>query len=481
MSLIDYWPFETFRQGQQEVLEQIENSWDNHDVIVCRLPTSWGKTPLSVAIQNWQLDQSNSTAITVPNNMLRDQNIKDWPHLKTVKAMEDYWIESYNMTEKEFRQRIYKWGPKNSEYNRDRQEAKRVGSPICVNYYSYIAHKLQRNVVIVDEAHLLLKTLQDFSARKLWFHKYRYPNNIRSLHEVKQWVDTLPDSRPIKQLKDELNSLTPATLIERGQELYKGDYRACLKLIPLSVENAAPIFWPKKTSKIVLISATLGEEDVIRMGLGTRRIKWIDTQSPIPAERRAVIPNFVGNMSFASQDSNIPALIERIKQIRESNEGNGFVHASYSLAAKLKRHLNEPWAVYHGRDREDKQRAYDQFAATDPSERKVMIGSGMSDGINMCEDIARWQIIAKVPYPSLAEPAMRWVAKNQPEYYNWMVAREIMQSCGRVCRSPEDYGITIILDSCFIKWYNRSKHTLPSWFVDAVQGMEEYENNTKGE
>lgn len=472
MSLKDFWPFPSFRDGQEAIVQQIEDAWDSHDVIVCNLPTAFGKTPVSVAIQNWQLAEGKSAAYTVPNNVLREQAIEEWSHLKTVRAMDSYWIEKYSMSEKEFRQRIYKWGPKDSEYKRDLNCVKRVGTPICVNYYSYIAHKLQRNVVIVDEAHLLLKTLQDFGAKKIWHHKHKYPLNLRSLEDVKNWVDSLADSKAVEQLKEELTALTPATLVQLGEDMYRGEIKPCLKLIPMSVENQPPIFWPRKTGKIVLVSATLGQEDIQRMGLGTRRVKIIEAPSPIPVDRRAIYRRYVGNMSYATQDANMDSLVAEIKKIRDENEGNGFVHASYGLARKLRNKLNDcDWAVFH--DHGNKQDVYDSFAETDPDERKVMIGSGMSEGIDMHEDVARWQAIAKMPYPSLADPAIRWVARNQSKSYQWMVAKDIMQSAGRVCRGPTDYGITFILDNSFEKWYNGSMDQLPRWFREAVQNEEE--------
>jgi Rad3-related DNA helicase len=469
MSLKEYWPFPSFRGGQESVLDQIEEAWETNDVIVVRAPTAFGKAPTAVTIQNWALSQGLSSAITEPNNNLRKQMLDDYSHLVTVRAMDDYWIEKYQMTEKEFRQKHYKWGPKGSEYNTDLKRVKRVGEPICVNYHSYIAHKLQRNVVIVDEAHLLLGTLQDFAARKIWRHKFPYPSSVRTLAQLKAWAQQGPDTSTFRQLRDELNALTPSTLIQVTTDLYRGVEKQCIKLIPLSVENSPPIFWPSKTQKIILVSATLGLSDIERMGLSNRRVKIIDAPSPIPAERRGVHLSYIGNMSYASQDGNLDALIQKIKELRESNEGNGFVHASYSLAQKIKYRAKDcDWMVFHDRDPKRKQEAYDKFANTPAIDRKVMVGSGFTEGVDMKYDVANWQAIAKIPYPSLGDPAMRWVAQNKGDIYNWMVSRDIMQAAGRVCRAPDDIGLTYILDNSWDRWYQKALPTLPQWFKEAV-------------
>ena len=88
MSLKEYWPYHSFRGGQEQVLDLIESSWDSHDVIVVRAPTAFGKAPTCVSVQNWALASGLSAAITVPNNLLRDQMTDDYSHLRTVKAMD---------------------------------------------------------------------------------------------------------------------------------------------------------------------------------------------------------------------------------------------------------------------------------------------------------------------------------------------------------------------------------------------------------
>jgi len=84
------------------------------------------------------------------------------------------------------------------------------------------------------------------------------------------------------------------------------------------------------------------------------------------------------------------------------------------------------------------------------------------------DDLARWQILLKVPWPSLAEPAIKWKAENDEEWYLNATVKDISQMYGRVCRHAEDLGTTIIMDKSFLKLKQRAEYLMPAWFKEAL-------------
>jgi ATP-dependent DNA helicase DinG len=93
----------------------------------------------------------------------------------------------------------------------------------------------------------------------------------------------------------------------------------------------------------------------------------------------------------------------------------------------------------------------------------------MDTGVSFDNDTARFQIIAKVPYPSLASQKNKLRQNNNPDWYAWKTSANLQQSCGRVVRSGLDYGDTIILDSSFGDVIKYSSHFLPEWFQKAIK------------
>ncbi|MFB6222041.1 MAG: helicase C-terminal domain-containing protein, partial [Halolamina sp.] len=46
-----------------------------------------------------------------------------------------------------------------------------------------------------------------------------------------------------------------------------------------------------------------------------------------------------------------------------------------------------------------------------------------------------------------------------------------IQACGRVVRSPEDYGATYLADDSLLDLFDRAKTDMPGWFEDQVDRL----------
>jgi len=320
----------------------------------------------------------------------------------------------------------------------------------------------------------MVTTLQDFAAKKLWYNDYAWPLDATSVGELLQWVDnfTLKNDKKLVKLKKELTSLKPSTLVHKTQEWYRGkELRDVLKLIPLDTRAEKPIMWPpNKVSKIVLMSATINKPDVDSMGLGGRRVAYIDVQSPIAPFLRPIVYDPVGNMSFVHQAATIPLLGQHVSRILAQYGSKGLIHAPYSVMRQLIPLLSgEPRLMWH--DRDNKQEVLQEFRDSDPAEGRVLMGSGMYEGLDLPYDQGRWQIICKVPYPSLVDPGIKAKLQEDQQWYNWQTIKTILQASGRICRTPTDRGTTFIVDSSFEKLYNMNRDLFPSWYTSALKGI----------
>ncbi|NBO93927.1 MAG: hypothetical protein EBV06_16705 [Planctomycetia bacterium] len=98
----------------------------------------------------------------------------------------------------------------------------------------------------------------------------------------------------------------------------------------------------------------------------------------------------------------VPQLAQYIQEIADHYEKQkGIVHATYQLAYLLRKHLTSSRFIFH--DRDNKTERYQEFRNARPDSGKVLIASGMYEGIDLPEDLGRWQIIAKVPWQSLGK------------------------------------------------------------------------------
>jgi len=91
----------------------------------------------------------------------------------------------------------------------------------------------------------------------------------------------------------------------------------------------------------------------------------------------------------------------------------------------------------------------------------------MTEGIDLADDLSRFQVIVKVPYPVHKDP---YVAARMREkgWYEWQTAMRLVQATGRSVRSATDFAETYIVDSEFGEFRRKSRRLLPSWWAEAV-------------
>ena len=88
------------------------------------------------------------------------------------------------------------------------------------------------------------------------------------------------------------------------------------------------------------------------------------------------------------------------------------------------------------------------------------------NGIDLKDDLSRFQIIIKVPFPNLQSSKVKRRLETKPEWYNWKTLIEMMQSYGRSVRNEDDWAETYVLDSCFDQVIQKR---VPQYFRDALK------------
>jgi len=80
----------------------------------------------------------------------------------------------------------------------------------------------------------------------------------------------------------------------------------------------------------------------------------------------------------------------------------------------------------------------------------------MGEGIDLIDDKARFQIIVKAPYPYRGDPWIKLHYERSKRWYRQQTIIEIMQTCGRIIRSKDDWGVTYLIDGNILSLLNSS-------------------------
>ncbi len=477
MDLLSYFPYQEPREIQKAALEVLGANWDNYEVFVLSAPTAFGKT----AVARTLCDALRSVSVITPTNLLVEQFRTEFPDTPSLSRLDSYHCEEWKRPCSSTRAKLAKFC-KGCQCGKDLSTAKYRRGPGVYNYHTYLSHKLYRDVLIVDEAHNLLPIIRERFALTLWQHDYHYPSTAWRPEQLLQWASKLSEkrkkTRKVEALLDALESNKPLYTAQRTKQWFNGkgtirgepEERDCIQLLPVDIRGVPALFWPREVRKIVLLSATISRKDIEALGLDRRKVLYINCESPIPADSRPIVAvpiTAVNRHNMPEATRKIGEYIDRVVAPQHVGE-KGLVHATYQMAAQLREILTGPRYMFH--DRFNKREVYQMFRDSDPAYGRILVASGMYEGIDLPEDLGRFQVIAKVPWPSLGNAAIRYQSEQDPDWYLWETLRITIQAAGRICRTPEDFGTTLIIDSSFERLIRESSNAglVPQWFMDGL-------------
>jgi Rad3-related DNA helicase len=102
-------------------------------------------------------------------------------------------------------------------------------------------------------------------------------------------------------------------------------------------------------------------------------------------------------------------------------------------------------------------------------EPTVLLSPSMTEGLDLRDDLSRFQIVAKVPYASLADPYVKTRMELDPDWYQLQTALTLVQALGRSVRSSDDHAISYIIDGDFARFMSQAQSILPDWWLDSIE------------
>lgn len=227
--------------------------------------------------------------------------------------------------------------------------------------------------------------------------------------------------------------------------------------IPKNV--TAPLFSSVHTA--VLMSATLAPFETLKTTLGiTRETCELAFGLSFPRERRQTIAVSVPPLFARDRDApQTKELITKVlSDIIEQSDGNVLIFfPSFNEAVQYKSRLNCDVPVFLDEIGVSAQPIRDEFFRIGESGKKAVLISYMwgtlTEGVDYKNGRGRTVVIVGVGYPALSDRMRAIEAAYEAEFgHGWDYAieiptiRKVRQALGRVVRSPDDYGVRVLLD-----------------------------------
>lgn len=235
----------------------------------------------------------------------------------------------------------------------------------------------------------------------------------------------------------------------------------------------------KNASYRVLCSATVGGEDVTpfvkNIGVSFDEVdktyQYKSIASTFHFEKSPIYVVSKYKMSYSAKEKSLPYIKEMIYKLCEGKyKGQrGIIQTgSYAIATQI--YNSAPLAIKNRmivyNDSKEKGLSITTYKKHDDS---ILIGPSLNEGVDFPDDLCRFIIIAKVPYPSLADNLVKEKMKLFPEWYEYTTINQIIQGIGRGIRHKNDYCETFILDGCFTYLYHKNKTQFPKEIRNRIQ------------
>ena len=203
--------------------------------------------------------------------------------------------------------------------------------------------------------------------------------------------------------------------------------------------------------RVVMMSATILDKRqyVKDLGLDPEHVAVITRESTFPAWRSPIVSAPVGSMSYANLPDTMPRIVEKVKEILAAHPNEkGIIHTStYNVAKYITSSLKSSRLLYLSNPADT-----NEFLLTEHARSRrptVLVSPSMMAGVDLAGELARFQVVVKLPFASMADPRVKRCMAEDRGWYAVKTMRNLAQACGRATRSEDDWAVTYVLDSYF--------------------------------
>lgn len=475
----------------------------NKRFVLLQLPTGTGKSALAIAAGKWAAAWGNGAYVLSPQKLLTAQYMRDFENcgLVELRGRSSYLCADFHS---DCEQGAGKRGKDTSlcldcpyKKAKDYFVSQKLG---VTNFDYFLAETLysgqlpKRSLLILDEAHNLEQKVlgfTDFEVTPFALQKYSMAipsiedGDVRSAldwvaGEMVPSVGTFIESIPEGDEERQESRREAQNLLSRMRRFIEADTRewACWndgkKLVfrPLSSGKYASDFLFSRAEMIVIMSATILDANVFcrTLHLAPSDCEYIAVDCDFPVENRPIFYKPVGSMSFQNKNRTLPKIAEALDGLLRAHPSDkGLVHTnSYEMNRFLTNALSatghKSRIVTHGPG--GGEAAIERHINTPGP--TVLFSPAMTEGVDLRDDLSRFQALIKVPYPRHTDPYVAARMRLDKRWYAWQTAMKLIQATGRSVRSETDFAQTYIFDSDFTTFCQRNKNLLPKWWLDAV-------------
>jgi Rad3-related DNA helicase len=219
---------------------------------------------------------------------------------------------------------------------------------------------------------------------------------------------------------------------------------------------------------VLLMSATIIDHKHFAKSLGITDYEYVEVESDFDAGKSPIFVSSQNKLNYKNLPIVLPQICDQIKTITEHHKTEkGIIHThSNDITQFLKTKLgNDKRYLFRDTASNNEEILREHFQSKEPT---ILVSPSLSFGIDLKDELARFQIIVKLPFLPLSSKRIKQLFDIDKDWYENKMLNALVQACGRATRSKHDFSTTYILDGNSINALKRAKDKLPNSFIDRI-------------
>ncbi len=310
-------------------------------------------------------------------------------------------------------------------------------------------------ISIAEEIKTVLKDLYPFDKRKL----------------PKEWKRGLWILDWIKDLHCKLEDYNEIITLTSVDNIIKNEANDEIKFNCLDERFMIIKHMHKQAGFKIFMSATIGTPQRYANVIALDKVKFMRIPSDFNYDKSPIfyLPKY--KLSYKEKEKNLPYVLKVMDYIIEKKHKNnsGIIHTgSYEFMNYILKNSKYKNRLISYVNTQEKLQILNTFKNN--KEGLILIGPSLLEGLDLKDDISRFQIFFKVPYPSLSDPLVKAKLKKSNEWYSWKTEISIFQGVGRSIRTKDDWAITYFIDGTIMNILN-NRENFPDHFNNRLKNL----------
>ena len=287
----------------------------------------------------------------------------------------------------------------------------------------------------------------------------------------KNLIDAITKEKNLTTVIEDMRSNKDNWIVTNIEKAANNQLRKVL-VTPIDVSSYFKDILDKGSMSLFMSATILSKDYLCKIGgIKSDQVKFIRVhESNFPLKNRPIYLMNIAWLNAKTMNQSLPAIANAVNNIMTTHKNEkGIIHTtSYSQLRFIKENISKENAIRlieTGSKFDRNEMLEKHYKSSKPT---VLISPSLYLGVDLKDNLSRFQIIVKVPYADLTDRKISVMKQRDPNWYTWNTILKLVQAYGRSIRSKEDFANTYILDSSITFLLKQAKEMSPKWFSDAI-------------